>query len=110
MLRKVWRWLFPGPTLTPVGFGIAPMFNDVGRIIMEHRPDLCEEYLRQWHGSAGDFGRFLDHHFPLGGERWGNIGVGEIPRVLRAYLGVIRPSEVDDYLREQMAAIAKARG
>lgn len=109
VLRKLWRWLSPGSSLTPVGFGIAPMFNDVGRVIMEYRPDLCEEYLSHWHMSAGDFGRFLDRHFPLCGERWGNIGVGEIAPALRAYLGVKRPHEVDNYFREQMAVIAKAR-
>lgn len=109
ILRKLWRRVFPCPTLTPVGFGIAPMFSDVGRIIMEHRPDLYEEYLRRWHGSAVDFGKFLDRHFPICGERWGNIGVGEIAPSLKAYLGVKRPHEVDNYLREQMSAIAKVR-
>lgn len=109
-LRNLWRQLFRSHSEEPDAPPARPRnVWEVEGIIRDHRPDLLEEYYERMSGGACEFGEFLDREFPLHGERWGRLGVGEIPRVLRAYLGLRRPSEVDDYFREQLAAVAKAR-
>ena len=69
-----------------IGFGIPGMYRDIGRLLEKHRPDLVEEHRDCADRSPREFGAFLDRNFPLGGARWGHVGVGDIVPHLRSIL------------------------